>query len=618
MKSLSLVILLVVVAILPAAERTSKYKDILFLAPYSGLEDMQWGQGCPGGICPPPGGGVGQPPSYPQQQMPANVPQEIVNASVQIKYSSNNSKRWMGSGTVYAISSNVAYVVTNKHVCPEAGQSIQVFTSDQRAYSATFVAADQSSDLAVVIISSSGISNYVPVQTSPPQTSGEKVWQVGYPLGRGPNKRQGTTRGLDGFSMVDSWHQQVFSIYMSCQQGDSGSGIFSQNTKQLIAVLWGGDMRSVTCSVPWVDVSRFTQACFKQQPMAPRQPQQPTQPIQVPILPPVQQQPAIPAPVVPVQPPSLPQQPSVDLSGIQKDLADIKGTLTDHGSKLTDLTNKISTLEKNPPVDPTLAGQVKSNTQKIADVNSTLPTVADQAATATKTANAAKGAAQTATDTATSAKSVAQTATDTATAAHKTATTAVGTATDASAKATTATSAVSTTQSALTDALTKLNAVDAVVQKLNPNMVLLSTILGALGIGAGGSGIAIGLVALLRKLSTTIIHTTPPSGPTGGSGLPIDPATLVQNIIAGLQASHVTQATVPPAKGAAQPTLVINQPGQTQQQLIPIPQTDLTRQAYQQAAALMARSAPGLTGTFNNLEGAVNQILSGWNQQQAA
>jgi S1-C subfamily serine protease len=204
------------------------------------------------------------------------VPKHIVAASVRVTVDTGKGG-WGGSGVVYAVDpeKKLAYVVTNKHVCPSAASGkIVVHIPDKGKWQAVFIAADDQADLAVIAITydHAYTPGPIPVADAAP-AGGVAVYQVGYPLGIGPKQRKGHTVGYSGTvrNYVDSWgyvfqaqplKAKVYLVRVPCDHGDSGSGIFRQSDGKLIAVLWGGayDDPHAYC-VGTEDVKRFTDLC---------------------------------------------------------------------------------------------------------------------------------------------------------------------------------------------------------------------------------------------------------------------------------------------------------------------------------------------------------------------
>src|SRR5271165_4098691 len=136
---------------------------------------------CPGGVCPT--GPVGQVPLLPQA--PAIQPPALLRlASVKL-HCTDGKEAWVGSGVIFRIDGNNAYILSNAHVVPHAGVRVLVYHPHYpRPFVAVFVAATkaQAVDLSCVRIQADKSMVYVPLADSS-KTEGESVWQVGYPGG---------------------------------------------------------------------------------------------------------------------------------------------------------------------------------------------------------------------------------------------------------------------------------------------------------------------------------------------------------------------------------------------------------------------------------------------------
>jgi S1-C subfamily serine protease len=203
------------------------------------------------------------------------VPKHIVAASVRVTVDTGKGG-WGGSGVVYAVDpeKKLAYVVTNRHVCPNASGKIVVHLPGGGKWQAVFIAADDAADLAVIAITYDPAFTPAPIPVADAApAAGVPVYQVGYPLGVGPKQRTGQTVGYQGTvrNYLDSWgyvlftqklQTRVYLVRVPCDHGDSGSGIFRQSDGALIAVLWGGSYGDPHAyCVGTEDVKRFTDMC---------------------------------------------------------------------------------------------------------------------------------------------------------------------------------------------------------------------------------------------------------------------------------------------------------------------------------------------------------------------
>jgi hypothetical protein len=161
-----------------------------------------------------------------------DVPSEIVAASV--KVSAGNSG---GSGTCIHVDHQrgVAIIITCRHVTGSSPRNLTVtFPSGLKA-DGVLVSVDNQADLAAIAISTKDDMPFIPVADAQPY-KGEKLWQVGYPQGRGPVQREGSFLGYNSHNR-SQWNLTMDATSIP---GDSGSGIFRVSDGKLVGVLWGG------------------------------------------------------------------------------------------------------------------------------------------------------------------------------------------------------------------------------------------------------------------------------------------------------------------------------------------------------------------------------------------
>ncbi len=298
------------------------------------LEQLQSELQCPGGICQPgqpvwgrpiwPGS---RPPQAPQAPAsPAPVPQWIVDASVRVSVQeAGKNGGWMGSGTVFCLdyTQGKAFIVTNHHVVPrEHGESIQVKFPSGKTVSAAFIATETEPDLSIIACDVSVATSCVPLADAFPP-AGTPVFQVGYPLGNGPVRRKGISRGQAG--VVDRRFYAV-DFSMDSDHGDSGSGIFQQSDGKLCAILWGGDKPTRSSSAVPVNYLHKMLSDLEAEHVIigvgviRQRPGQPAQPV-TPVGPGTPVTPVAPAP--PVGPPAW----KSDVDAVKADVAAVMGRL---------------------------------------------------------------------------------------------------------------------------------------------------------------------------------------------------------------------------------------------------------------------------------------------------
>lgn len=159
-----------------------------------------------------------------------------------------------GSGTVVRSDKGGSLVLTNQHVAPSPGQRIAVEVGD-KAYPATWLAADEGIDLAVLRVDAALPA--VELADAEP-APGTRLRQWGHP-GGGPQKpKAGPAFGFEGSRRVVHGRPagEVFSVGIRPESGDSGCGVFDPSGK-LVAVCWGGGGSPRQSCVRLHDIRQF-------------------------------------------------------------------------------------------------------------------------------------------------------------------------------------------------------------------------------------------------------------------------------------------------------------------------------------------------------------------------
>ena len=173
----------------------------------------------------------------------AQVPEWAIKATVKVSDWHGNYANG-GTGTIvdYDKETRTCLVLTCRHVVGTNYGKIECTTWDGHKAPARFVGVHECStrgaDITVLEIPSEYCDTYVPIATRPIQT-GDAICQVGWGGGR-LNKRVGRFLGTDSYS-GEGWrfHWNSLASFPAIS-GDSGSGIFSPDRKELVGVLWGG------------------------------------------------------------------------------------------------------------------------------------------------------------------------------------------------------------------------------------------------------------------------------------------------------------------------------------------------------------------------------------------
>ncbi len=282
------------------------------------------------------------------QQQPANIPPEIVAASVQLEF-----PQCGGSGTVVYVdrAKGIGLVLTNRHIIEKAGgkEGTAKFPSGVKVPCEILAVDRAGSDLAAVSIPADTSTPMIPVADRVPPP-GTLVCQVGYG-GFDPQTfpfMQQRIGILASQEMRDaSWDdkpQTVLPLPFNVIPGDSGSGVFAVGERKLIGVVWGYkgrkgiDQQSQCVSIQ--NVGRFAIAC---RPLLPwrrgieqkiNQPPQATPPAPPPNQPPVQPPAVLPDPPAPGVPDDLMAKIRSDIDALKAAVAGVDGKATDGLSKL--------------------------------------------------------------------------------------------------------------------------------------------------------------------------------------------------------------------------------------------------------------------------------------------
>lgn len=137
----------------------------------------------------------------------------------------------LGSGVIYKIEDNKAFIITNNHVVENAGK-LEIVTMDGTVKKADLVGADKVSDIAVLSVDADGLHTVAQMGDSSNLRWGEAVFAIGNPLGFGDTLTFGivsnTQRTIpvslnqDG---VYDWEQDVIQTDAAINEGNSGGAL---------------------------------------------------------------------------------------------------------------------------------------------------------------------------------------------------------------------------------------------------------------------------------------------------------------------------------------------------------------------------------------------------------
>jgi len=147
----------------------------------------------------------------------------------------------VSSGSGVIIDADEGIIVTNHHVV-EGGQKFRVDMSDGRLVDATLIGADKATDIAVLRIQASGLSEVEMVDSDTLRT-GDLAFAVGYPLGLDQTLTMGVISGLGRSGMGDAVEDYI-QTDAAVNSGNSGGPLLDSRGR-LIGIntsILSGDM----------------------------------------------------------------------------------------------------------------------------------------------------------------------------------------------------------------------------------------------------------------------------------------------------------------------------------------------------------------------------------------
>ncbi len=163
-----------------------------------------------------------------------------------------------GSGVVYKLDGDSAYIVTNHHVI-ESALEVVVTTEAGDSYEAEVLGSDIWTDLAVLRVDNTNIDGFIEFANSDDLVVGETAIAIGSPLGEvfSGSVSRGIVSGLDrsvpvnlsGYGTAD-WEATVIQTDAAINPGNSGGALINQNG-ELIGI------NSMKISIPNVEGMGF-------------------------------------------------------------------------------------------------------------------------------------------------------------------------------------------------------------------------------------------------------------------------------------------------------------------------------------------------------------------------
>lgn len=161
----------------------------------------------------------------------------IVNLQEQTsRYSTDTSavEAGSGSGVIFKVTSNEAYIVTNNHVI-EGASEIEVSLYNGEKASAQLIGADALTDLAVLKIDSKDVEGTLEFGDSSTLRAGEDVLAIGNPLGLEFSRTvtQGivsaTDRTITVTTSAGEWELNVIQTDAAINPGNSGGALLNSS-----------------------------------------------------------------------------------------------------------------------------------------------------------------------------------------------------------------------------------------------------------------------------------------------------------------------------------------------------------------------------------------------------
>lgn len=150
-----------------------------------------------------------------------------------------NQEAGTGSGIIYNVEDDQAYIVTNNHVVDGASE-VEVELNNEERVKAKVLGADPLTDLAVLAIDNTHIEYVAPLGSSDDLQIGETVLAIGNPLSMefSGSVTKGIISGLDRALKVDTngdghpdWITEVIQTDAAINPGNSGGALVSSDGK---------------------------------------------------------------------------------------------------------------------------------------------------------------------------------------------------------------------------------------------------------------------------------------------------------------------------------------------------------------------------------------------------
>lgn len=181
--------------------------------------------------------------NYDVNSSTTDVINKVIDSVVGVLVYSNGTASGSGSGVVYRVSGNDAYIITNAHVV-EGANDVQVVFSNKESASATVLGSDSYSDIAVLKLTADFELSAIDCGDSSLLDRGETVLAIGSPLGieYAGTVTQGIVSGTDRTVSVDlnndgedDWDMNVIQTDAAINPGNSGGALVNM-AGQLVGI----------------------------------------------------------------------------------------------------------------------------------------------------------------------------------------------------------------------------------------------------------------------------------------------------------------------------------------------------------------------------------------------
>ncbi|WP_173479156.1 S1C family serine protease [Lysinibacillus sp. CD3-6] len=159
--------------------------------------------------------------------------QEVTSGGFWNQQTTQDTETGSGSGVIYKVDGDKAFIVTNNHVI-EGAKQLEVTMQDGSKEEAQLVGSDVWTDLAVISISSKNVKTVATFGNSDVLKQGETVIAIGNPLGLEfyGSVTTGVVSGKDRSVPVDlngdkvaDWQQEVLQTDAAINPGNSGGAL---------------------------------------------------------------------------------------------------------------------------------------------------------------------------------------------------------------------------------------------------------------------------------------------------------------------------------------------------------------------------------------------------------